>query len=427
MNLDAARQRFRAELGLPADGRLVMTGHQCSIWHAGILAKYLACDALIPNQFDHAAWLWVDQDTDETHTLRVPVTENGTLNAAAWALKRPSAGDIAACNAPAFAPAPFAGQPALAQVRDGVERISASLAAHQAEQNAARQCAAALTELMAPLVAERPAVFASGFMGTSLGALLVERMLADPRGCARAYNRAAAGTPAARVLPLADPEREDDVELPLWLLAPGAPRVRVTARRLREHTRPGGGAPAGTIPAPRALLMTGMARLAACDLFIHGTGGGIYDTITERWFKEWLDAELAPTRVVTADLYLPLPAPQISEREARHARWRAAHARHDPSMLGDAAAAAEKARLLALIHAAKASGERPLPHYRAMHEALAKARERHRPELEALDTTALAAEAALAQSQLARDRTWAFPFHTHDALRTLKESVTGLF
>ena len=45
--------------------------------------------------------------------------------------------------------------------------------------------------------------------------------------------------------------------------------------------------------------MTGMARLAACDLFVHGTGGGIYDTITEAWFREWLGVELAPTIAVT--------------------------------------------------------------------------------------------------------------------------------
>ncbi|MFM9958881.1 MAG: hypothetical protein ACKVZJ_12490 [Phycisphaerales bacterium] len=459
MNLDAARQRFRSELGLPTEGRLVMTGHQCSIWHAGILAKYLACDAITPNHFEHAAWLWVDQDADETHTLRVPVIEASSLKAASWALKRPPVDEVAVCCTPAFSPAPFAGELALAQVREGVERIRAALIAHAKAPNAARQFAAALTDLMSPLLAPRPAAFASSFMPTSLGGVLIQRMLDNPRACVESYNRAAAGTPQARIATLLLSERDDDIELPLWLLSPGTPRVRVKVQRLREYERsrprersfqtapqpgdqktPGDldrslartappGAPDSGQPilAPRALLMTGMARLAACDLFIHGTGGGIYDTITERWFKDWLGddlaAPLAPTRVVTADVFLPLPAPTITEREATYARWQAAHARHDPSLLKDADAATEKAHFLGLITSAKTNGENPLPHYRAMHEMLARARERHAPALAALEHAAAHAQSALAQARLARDRTWAFPFHSSDALTRLRGTV----
>ncbi|MBN8645456.1 MAG: hypothetical protein J0L61_09495, partial [Planctomycetes bacterium] len=290
---------------------------------------------------------------------------------------------------------------------------------HASEPNAARQFAAALADLMAPLVERRPALFASAFMGTSLGRAVVERMLAHPRRCVEAYNRAAAGTPEARIAPLASPDNEGDVELPLWLVGAGIPRVRVTVKRLREH------AEGGATLAPRALLMTGMARLAACDLFIHGTGGGVYDAITERWFKQWLGVDLAPTRVVTADLYLPLPAPDVSERDAARARWRAAHARHDPAMLGDPASAAEKSRLLALISETKAGGADPLPHYRAMHDLLARVRERHSSSLGALEQDAARAADGLAESRLARDRTWAFPFHSSDALGGLKRIVAA--
>lgn len=420
MSLDAARAAFRKELRLPEKGRIVITGHQCSIWHAGILAKYLACDALVSQRvFDHAAWLWVDQDSDETHTVRVPVMDSRALKATAWALKRAHQDDIAACGAPAFTPAPFVGEAALPQVREGVERVRAALAAHASEPNAARQFAAALADLMTPLIERRPAAFASAFMGKSLGRALVELMLANPRRCVEAYNRAAAGTPEARVAPLARPENDADIELPLWLVGAGVPRVRVTVKRLREH------AEGGATLAPRALLMTGMARLAACDLFIHGTGGGVYDAITERWFKQWLGVDLAPTRVVTADLYLPLPAPDVSERDAARARWRAAHARHDPAMLGDPAAAAEKSRLLALISETKAGGADPLPLYRAMHDLLARVRERHSSSLGALEQDAARATAGLSESRLARDRTWAFPFHSSDALAGLKRVVAA--
>ena len=39
--------------------------------------------------------------------------------------------------------------------------------------------------------------------------------------------------------------------------------------------------------------MTGLMRLAGCDLFIHGTGGGAYDLVTEEWLGSWMGWTLA--------------------------------------------------------------------------------------------------------------------------------------
>ena len=39
--LDAWRREARAELGLPTDRFVVMTGHQAGIWHAGIAEKFI--------------------------------------------------------------------------------------------------------------------------------------------------------------------------------------------------------------------------------------------------------------------------------------------------------------------------------------------------------------------------------------------------
>lgn len=428
MNLGAARSAFRRELGLPDRGRIVMTGHQCSVWHPGILAKYVACDRMVgatgggagaaersEGSYDSAAWLWVDQDSDETHTLRVPVRENGRLVAREWRLKPAPSVDVAAASMPAFEPAPFVGEPALASVRDGVGAIIIALRRHTDEPNAARQVAAGVTELMAPYLGHPrpPAVFATEMMRTSLGAALIARMRDDPRGCVEHYNRAVLANPGARVATLGVGDGEGGAELPMWWLAPGSARRRVFARDLRE-----GLIGLGSL-APRALLMTGMARFGACDLFIHGRGGGLYDGITEAWFGAWLGVGLAPTRVVSADLLLPLRAERVSERDVARAAWRAHRAGHDPGVLGDAPGANLKRKLLAEIEARRHAGESPAETYRAMHRALEAYRQSRRAELDALGGEVERVRRGLSEARVATDRTWAFPFYDAGALRGL--------
>ena len=61
---------------------------------------------------------------------------------------------------------------------------------------------------------------------------------------------------------------------------------------------------------PRALLLTALVRLGMCDLFIHGTGGLIYDRVTEQWFADWLgqaEGSIAPMIGVTAAVVAKKP------------------------------------------------------------------------------------------------------------------------
>ena len=88
------------------------------------------------------------------------------------------------------------------------------------------------------------------------------------------------------------------IELPLWERTttperPGPWRT-VTSDRLADL--------ADESIVLRGLPMTGLLRRHACDLFVHGTGGGAseagadaraqtgYDRVTERWFESWLGA-----------------------------------------------------------------------------------------------------------------------------------------
>ena len=130
-------------------------------------------------------------------------------------------------------------------------------------------------------------------------------MVRDPVTCADSYNQAVSLVPGAGVASLR--VDSDRVELPLWWLRWDRPRQRVFAIRDRQEKqgadrwqfattdgpielgRLGDRAVAAErqgerspTPAPRALLLTGLVRQYFADWFVHGTGGGNYDRITER-------------------------------------------------------------------------------------------------------------------------------------------------
>jgi hypothetical protein len=81
--------------------------------------------------------------------------------------------------------------------------------------------------------------------------------------------------------------------------------------------------------APRALLLTALMRADCSDLFIHGTGGAIYDQLTEQWIKTWLGRTLAPMTVVSADLHLNFDVPMAQARDVTRAKWWQHHLPHN--------------------------------------------------------------------------------------------------
>src|SRR5690606_35198771 len=86
---------------------------------------------------------------------------------------------------------------------------------------------------------------------------------------------------------------------------------------------------------PRALSMTALVRMHACELFIHGTGGAAYDAITDEWIPAWLGVPVAPTGMATATMHLPLDRFAIDAGTVREAATLAHKARHDPAVLND--------------------------------------------------------------------------------------------
>jgi len=104
--------------------------------------------------------------------------------------------------------------------------------------------------------------------------------------------------------------------------------------------------------APRAMLLTGLMRAFYCDFFVHGTGGGVYDRVTEAWWRNWRGEELAPMAVVTADVRMDFPGvPVATKSDLERAVWYAHHLphnldRHLPTEAIDDELAARKRALL---------------------------------------------------------------------------------
>ncbi len=409
---------FRGELGLPTGTPIVMTGHQPVFWHAGVLAKYLAASALARREGVATAWCVPDQDVVEPGRVRMPVrTGADDPGAGAWRTAELDllrwGGDVS--NIPAGARPPGLVVDPLDPGGGVFGEVAASLRRSEGEETAARQAWRAHETVLADRlgVPVSPTVYATDMSRTSIFAWLVERMEADPAGCVSAYNAAVRAEPGSGVRALLALSHEGRYELPLWLIEPGEPRRAVFSDELAELD------PA--MLTPRGLPMTGLLRLVGCDLFIHGTGGGAYDRVTERWFAGWLGEPLPAAGVASATLRLDLGVPDVDRSDVARAAWRAHRARHTPMMLGDEAGQREKDRLIAAIRSAGADRRGAL--FGELHAVLAACRAAHADRLAAYDRAVVEARGALADAVIARDRTWPWMLHGDAALGALRDEI----
>jgi hypothetical protein len=500
--LTPQQRLFRQQLGLPVDRPVVMSGHQAAIWHAGILAKYLAAAALRDHASFGAGWVVVDQDPEDFTLLRVPVRRAGPDNVPMWSavdvelapaeIRQRLLAQTAPSNLPSVpAPSPDAPHPELSapdgaaphpmdtRAREALGRLARAWPALAGRLSAAEQVSAAVASLIvddaltgAPLTP----VFATRLAQTDFFAALVARMLEDPRACIGAYNEAVRANPDLGIAPLAlpsvpagparrahsatnggaatasgldpfelsdpldaPPVSERPIELPLWAIDPD------TGVRRRVHTQN-----VPIWPVPRALMLTAALRLGACDLFIHGTGGGAtasirddhtpdaptqspdspdrgYDRVTEQWLEGWLgplDRDLAPSVVVSATMTLPLSTrPPIGPTEAARAAWRAHHAQHAPTMLGESGAGAV-ARALGRL-ATKRSSPRWVRRalFRRAHELRSEARAAHSERLAELRRAVGDTRRRAMEDAVLRDRTWSIALFAPDELAVLRAAI----
>ncbi len=81
---------------------------------------------------------------------------------------------------------------------------------------------------------------------------------------------------------------------------------------------------------PRAVAMTSFVRLVLSDLFIHGTGGGRYDSLTDAVIRGFFGIEPPAFVVASATLHLPVELPDVSDDDLSAVRQRLHRLRHNP-------------------------------------------------------------------------------------------------
>jgi hypothetical protein len=425
-SLPAAARRFREELRLPTERAVVLTGHQAVVWHPGIFSKYIAAEQIATAADAAAAWLVVDHDVYDPDLVTAPtLTRQDRLARTAHRFAGDEVSEGIAGRRPALTPLPptlpDGARWALESVEAGMAAVESALARHAEAPDAVEQLTRATTDLAEPWIASAPRFDSLCLSRTTAFAELIERMRRDPQAAARSYNAAVARRQGHGMTPLRLPADAAQIELPLWRVDEAGRRHRVVAGDVETCDI--------ADLAPRALLMTGLVRWLGCDLFIHGTGGAMYDRVTDAWLADWLGldpaADLAPDLLVTATLRLPFERSVVTQADVEAARHRYRNKLHDPAALGDQAAGQRKRELVRRIaDEPRGSAERARL-FREMHGLLGEARRAHADALAAARTEVARLRSRVEERSIIEERTWAFPLYPREMIDDLAAELSA--
>jgi hypothetical protein len=176
--------------------------------------------------------------------------------------------------------------------------------------------------------------------------------------------------------------------------------------------------------------MTLLLRMAACDMFVHGLGGEKYDRVMEAWASAWLGTgmRLAPAVAASATRLIAFQGVEApTPEQIREARWAAAHARHDPGLVGDEAALAEKTTLVAEIAALPRRSAARRAAYERLLSLLERVRASHRKKIEMLKGEAARLAATRDLAAIVHDRTWTFPILEEASVESMRNEIREAF
>lgn len=425
---------------VPADDRPIVTGHQQTLFHPGILAKYLAADVVTRGRARWYEQVVVDQDVYEPLAFDLPVVEGDRLTTRRVRLGR-IAPDVPVASQPPIAFARIAREleqvdwPGDAAVtRDGL--FAAFEGTDTTADTLARQAWLANDALLQAIGVTPPqAVFATELLSESAHGWVLDALRTDAAACARHYNAAVkrfpgAGIAALRVEPFL-------IETPLWALGWMKPRRRVFVdvadREPIFVTDDGEPIEADTTRlAPRALLMTALLRRPdRCAAFVHGTGGWAYDRITEQWWRAWRGQALSPMTLATADVHLEFGVPVHDEAALRDAVWMRHHIRDNVDRYLDPADAEQALDLIArkrdlLAHMDDDRDKRRRREaFDAIHAINAELRQRFPEAVRSAEAELQRARQGVANRAAAARRDWFFGLYPSAKLGSLREAVAS--
>lgn len=371
---------------LAEQGPLWVTGHQAWLWHPGILAKDLAASAAARRYGGQVLHLVVDHDVHNPLALDLPVIRGRRLTSQTLQLAPVKQGLPAACLPPvemdqALATLESFEKSSRERSPARLDRLRQALTDLPAFETLGQQMAAVTTRLMRPWVGNTAILLTSQLHRLEGFRQILDDMMHNAASCISAYNAAVLAHPQAGIGPLAMDQQF--IELPLWLVRWDRGRepvyVDITDSRPLLVTADGrevkvDGSPTGSFLAPRAMLLTALIRRYYARLFIHGTGGGVYDQATEAWWLKWKPGEsLAPMAVVTADLRFAFDIPVATTADVQRAIWWLHHLPHNLNHQSDLlnaqarALVEEKDQLLTTLSQSQDREEKALA-FRRLHE-----------------------------------------------------------
>jgi|TARA_B100000959_G_scaffold281810_1_gene346777 hypothetical protein len=254
------QEELRQALSLPTQKPIILVGHQPTFFHPGILAKFIAADRLAKEIDGVVVFLVVDYHNGDVGVLQTPNQniEIATIDSS-----------IAMNNQPRK------------EIINDFKPFSSALQ-KASGHTVASQFANALVQLMSPWTKVHHVITASDLFHSTFGNAVVAKMQSDHEKCTSAYNDAVVRYPDAHI-PLLE-----QGSLPVWQNDDGELR-------------------------PRALLLTLLARLVACDLFVHGTGGMKYDVAMEHWCSTWLGVLPCAAVLATATMRLNIESKSLTD------------------------------------------------------------------------------------------------------------------
>jgi hypothetical protein len=427
------------------ESRVVMTGHQPGLWHPGIWLKVFALDRCAGVTGALGVSLVVDTDGFDSVTASIPVMSPSVARTVAEL----APGTRDGCYAGSPVPAEATVDRFCAAVSKALETLPVASPGHCFARfcgcvRAARIEAANLAEFLTIARRRYESEAHTAYLELPVTTLAATPSFSAFAGdivsrapeFARAYNtelgeyRAASKT-RSKAQPFPDLAITDQgCELPFWILAGG---TRTTAWAcpvsggegvsVGEDPRNGRLPPEPIEPAllvPKALALTLYARMFLADLFIHGTGGGRYDRITDGVMRRFYGVEPPRFAVASASVILPLDVEAPGDAQIAEARTRLGRISHNPDLMLDEAGiedpglllearglAAEKALLVAAIGRPdadkKALGASIRRVNEALSEILAPYAEEVRAELADL-------ERCRAEAEILSDRTYPYCF-----------------
>ena len=408
--------------------RLIATGHQAQLWHPGILAKDIAIDLAAERLNAQRLHLTVDQDTNDAWRLDVPYLAGDELKVSSVLLAEQKPGVPTGFQPPAD---PRQLRERLASLKSPLtEALSKTIEGLPGCESLAEQVAVILAKLKQPYAGDIPLMMVSDLAGLDLYESVLLRMFHDAHRCATAYNHAVAEQPGAGMTPLV--VNRELAELPLWAVACDTPRRRVfvdltDAKPLFVY-EDGEAIDTGTVKLlPRALVLTAVMRNYFCDLFIHGTGGLIYDKVTEAWWRDWAGEELAPMAGATADLHLDLGAPVADRAELDRAIWGHHHLPHnlDRELGLDGDTVKQKRDLIAHMDDDRDRARRREA-FKKIHRINDELAERHTDAIQAAERALRLAQTGVKNARIARRRDWCFALYPPESLHALRRTMQGV-